>query len=192
MIQFQRLTSDDIDMVERLYREYLDNGTMLRERIEEVFIERGTIGCKAVDSETGEIAGIIIDTRGIAFSVENEELTKKVADYVGDADVYTGEALLVTHKYRGMNLAVEMTKKIKEYMYEEKEKTGRDIYMLHEMWVYPDGKTPAYKSVNEIYGITEDLGIVKHFYKDYYKQGHLCPVCGKNCICSARITLSKI
>ena len=192
VIDYLKVTIEDLDVVEQLYREYLDNGTQLRERIDEIFIERGTISCKAVDHDTGEIAGLIVYTMGVAFSCDFDDIINEVNELVGDAMIYTGESFLVTYKYRGQNISEKMMYKMKEFLEEEKASTGKDIFVLHEMWVYPDGKTPAYRSVNDIYGITYDLGIKKHFYKDYYKKGHLCPVCGKNCVCSARITLSRI
>ncbi len=192
MIEYLKMVPEDYDKLESLCREYLDNGSMLHDRIIEVFNDSSTISLKAVDTDTGEIVAIMIYTKGIAFSCDNEYVIKKVTDYVGDTDVYTGEAFLVKPEYRKSGIAYDMQQKMKDYLEEKKAKTGRETVLLHEMWVYPDGKIPAYRSAKEIYGISEDLGIIEHFYKDYYKQGHLCPICGKNCVCSARITLSRI
>ncbi len=192
MIEYSRMVPEDYDVLEHLCREYLDNGSMLHDRIIEVFNESSTISLKAVDTETNEIVAIMIYTKGIAFSCDNEYVTKIVTDYVGDADVYTGEAFLVKPEYRKTGIAYDMQKKMKDFLEEKKAKTGRETMLLHEMWVYPDGKIPAYRSAKEIYGIDKDLGIIDQFYKDYYKFGHLCPICGKNCTCSAKITLSRI
>ena len=192
MIDYSEILISDLDEIEELYRKHLDNGSLLRERIEEVLCSEKTLSCKATDKETGKIAGIIIYTYGISFSCGHPELCKKVEDIIGDSYIYTGESFLVDNSYRGQHISSNMMNCINCKLKEIRRDLNKDIYVLHEMWVYPDGKIPAYNFVNKIYGVSNDLGIIKGFYKEYYLKGHLCPVCGEKCVCAAKITLSKI
>ncbi len=192
MIQYLNADENDIDEIERLYRKHLDNGTALRPRLERIFRDPDTLAQKAVDSETGKIAGVDIYTPGISFSCYYPELVKNVEDYVMGAKVYTGEAIFVDNEYRGKRIARTFEKNMSDRLVEISRLCGEKIYVLHEMWVYPDGKTPAYGPVTGAFNICRDFGIIPHFYRDYFKNGSLCPICGEKCVCSARITISKI
>jgi len=192
MIQYLNADENDIDEIERLYRKHLDNGTALRPRLERIFRDPDTLAQKAVDSKTGKIAGVVIYTSGISFSCNYPKLVKKVKDYVMGAEVYTGEAIFVENKYRGRSIAQTLEKNMRARLAEISRTRGEEIYVLHEMWVYPNKEVPAYGLVRSIFGICRDYGIIPRFYRDYFKNGSLCPVCGKKCVCSARITLSEI
>ena len=193
MIDYQCVTLQDLDEVEALYRKYLDNGSSLRERIDKIFSKNSTYSCKAVDTDTGKIVGIAVYECGLILSCGHHEICEKIYDEIGkDATIYTGESLLVETEYRDKKISYGLNEHIRTKMEVLAKERGASVYVLHEMWVYPNGKTPAFKVVNGIYGIFRDFGIIPEFYRDYYKHGHLCPICGENCKCSARITISKI
>lgn len=63
-------------------------------------------------------------------------------------------------------------------------------YTLHELWVHPNGFVPAL-GVIKTFGEARYLGQFDNFYKDFYHFGYVCPICGKDCICSAQIYLCK-
>jgi len=193
MIEYSTAKFEDLDEIEALYRKYLDNGSSLRERIDAIFKKDDSYSCKAVDTETGKIIGIAVYECGMILSCGHQEFCRKITESIGeDAVIYTGESLLVETDYRDKKISYGLNEHIKKQLTELSQREGREVYVLHEMWVYPNGKTPAFKVVDGIYGIYKDFGIIPQFYKDYYKHGHLCPICGENCICSARITISKI
>ena len=193
MIEYQRVTLQDLDEVEALYRKYLDNGSSLRGRIDKIFEKNTTYSCKAVDTDTGKIVGIAVYECGLILSCGHHEICETIYDEIGsDAMIYTGESLLVETDYRDKKISYGLNEHIRAELAALSEQRNRPVYVLHEMWVYPNGKTPAFKVVNGIYGIHRDFGIIPEFYRDYYKCGHLCPICGKNCKCAARITISKI
>lgn len=189
MIQYDVAGIADLDEIEALYRKYLDNGTSLRARIDKIFAKDSSLSCKAVDSETGKIVGVAVYEQGVVLSCGHHEICDNIWKDIGEeALIYTGESLLVETEYRDHKISYGLNEFIRAKM---KEKSD-PVYVLHEMWVYPNGKTPAFKVVNTVYGIWKDYGQIPDFYREYYQNGHLCPVCGKNCVCSAWITVSKI
>ena len=193
MIEYQRATIKDLDEIEALYRKYLDNGAGLRARIEAIFKEKETFSCKAIDTETGKIIGVAVYECGLILSCGHHEICNLIYDEIGeDALIYTGEALLVETDYRDKKISYGLNEHIREHLRLYAKEQGRPVYVLHEMWVYPNGKIPAFRVVDGIYGVYRDYGIIPDFYRDYYKCGHLCPICGENCKCSAKITISKI
>jgi len=195
MIEYRKAAAGDIDEIETLYRKYLDDGASLRERIDAIFARDNTYSCVAVDTDTGRIVGLAVYENGLVLSCghEHDALGDSIlAELGGDVLIYTGESLLVESDYRDKKISYGLNEHIRESLRSLSAETGRDVYVLHEMWVYPNGKTPAFKVVNGIYGIHRDYGIIPNFYRNYYKHGHLCPICGENCVCSARITISKI
>ena len=192
MIEYQRVTHEDLDEVEALYRKYLDNGSSLRRRIDAIFAKDSTYSCKAVDTETGKIIGVAVYECGLILSCGHHEICETIYAEIGaDALVYTGESLLVETEYRDKKISYGLNEHIRADLAALAKKRGRPVYVLHEMSVYPNGKTPAFKVVDGIYGIFHDFGVIPEFYRDYYKHGHLCPICGEDCKCAARITISK-
>ena len=192
MIEYSQATESDIDEIEVLYRKHLDNGAALRKRLDFVCRDPSTLSCKAVDSETGKLAGLVMYTPGISFSCCYPELVKEVEDYTNDGVVYTGESIFVDDSYRGQNIAHTIEEYSRGRMEDIQKTLGKPLYALHELWVYPNGKIPALRIVRDVFKIDHDLGIIQGFYRDYFKNGFLCPVCGENCQCSAQIVLSRI
>ena len=192
MITYLETNENDIDEIELLYRKHLDNGTALRARLERVCRDPETLSLKAVDSETGKIVGVIMYTPGISFSCSYPRIVKKVENLAGNIPVYTGEAIFVEDEYRNRHIARNFEIKIREKIANIAKAKGTNIYVLHEMWVYPNGKTPAYGLVSTVFNICHDFGVIPRFYRDYFKNESLCPICGENCVCSARITISEI
>lgn len=192
MLEYSQATESDIDEIEVLYRKHLDNGAALRKRLDLVCRDSKTLSCKVVDSENGRLAGLVMYTPGISFSCPYPWLIKEVEDYTADGDVYTGESIFVDDHYRGRNIAHTIEKFSRDKMTEIQSGLGKPLYVLHELWVYPNGKTPALRIVEDVFKVSKDFGIIQGFYKEYYNNGCLCPICGQDCKCSARIVLSKI
>jgi len=64
-------------------------------------------------------------------------------------------------------------------------------YAVYELWVLPDGKVPAEKILKATCD-TIYLGQYENFYREFCLEGYLCPICGRDCICSAKIYLGKV
>ncbi len=192
MIEYLETNENDIDEIELLYRKHLDNGTALRARLERICCDSETLSLKAIDSESEKIVGVVMYTPGVSFSCSYPEIVKEVEDFAGNIPVYTGEAIFVEDGYRNQHIARSFETKIRQKLADIGKAKDTKIYVLHEMWVYPDGSTPAYGLVSSVFKIRHDLGVIPHFYRDYFKNGSLCPICGENCVCSARITISEI
>jgi GNAT superfamily N-acetyltransferase len=182
--KIQHITHADMDELVLLHSIYLNYGEGIRPHFESILNNPKTVALKYVYQN--EIVGVLIYTEGIALSGEHHDLEKDIRKKAGDQIVYTGDAVLVKKDYRSMNIAAAL--------YEEAvtELRGQGASLvLHELWVYPDGKIPAQKVLNH-YSAHQFLGQFEGFYKDFYHYGYVCPICGEHCICAATLYLSEV
>ena len=100
--------------------------------------------------------------------------------------VYTGDALLVVPDFRGRGVDAAMLAACRERM----RATGVQ-FVLYELWVHPDGRMPAHRTV-ERYAHVLDLGLHRDFYVDFDHYGYYCPICGGKCRCSAHLYLCRV
>jgi len=179
-----RITIDDIDELVRLHEEYLNYGEGIRPHFIRVLHDPDTVALKyAVD---GKMAGILIYTKGIALSGSHDDIAARLEEMCRDKVVYTGDAVLVRKEYRGMGIADILC----HAMIGELRRRGAKL-VVHEFWVYPDGKVPAYRMCR-IYTNSVFLGRFENFYRDFHHYGYYCPICKKECICSADIYLAEV
>ncbi|WRS28985.1 hypothetical protein U6B65_14915 (plasmid) [Oscillospiraceae bacterium MB08-C2-2] len=175
---------DDMDELVRLHSEYINYGSGVRPHFERAIEDPFTIALKY--EVEGEIAGIMVYTKGIFFSGSHEELRQKILTITGGESCYTGDAALVRKKFRHMGVSSGLCAYSREAMLAQ-----GGVYVVHELWVHPSGKVPARRLVPR-FGETCCLGQYKDFYRDFYHYGYICPLCGKDCRCSAELYLSKM
>lgn len=180
----QPLDFEDLDELVRLHGIYLNYGEGIRPHFRSVLETPGTVALKyAVGAE---IAGILIYTEGISLSGGHPALAAKIEQFAAGAKIYTGDAVLVQRRFRGMGLSTAL------YRRAAAELAKRDAELvLHELWVYPDGSVPS-RSVIKAFGPWVFLGQFERFYKDFYHYGYVCPICGGDCVCTAQLYLSKL
>lgn len=179
-----KIEKTDIDEVEKLHSLYLNYGEGVRPHLEKVISDDNSICLKYV--KKNQIIGIIMANKGIYLSGGHFDICKQISDMVKGEITYTGDALLILKEYRGREILKEL---FSELCVKLKEKSAK--YFLSELWRYPDNKVPAYNGLQNFKN-SFFIGTYKNFYKGFYKNGYICPLCGKNCICSADIYLSEI
>lgn len=191
MDDFGQLTLEDLEEVFYLYTAYLNYGGGVRPHLNAVLQNPSTIAFKSTD-DAGGITGVAIYTAGISLSGGHTALHQKIAELTRDAVVYTGDALFVAEAARNRRLAHRLNQLAKAEMRARVAAQSATGYVLHELWVHPDGNAPARRVVQSVYGISMDLGVCENFYVDFDRYGYLCPICKKNCVCSAQLVLSKL
>ena len=167
-----------------LHAQFLNYGTGIQAHFEAVLQDPASVAVKAVLG--GKIVGLDIYTRGIALSGGHQALCERIRALTGDATVYTGDALLVVPNCRGQRLDERMLRVCRKMMAQR-----GAAYVLYELWVHPDGRMPAHRTV-ERYERVLELGFYRSFYVDFDHYGYLCPLCGAKCRCSARLYLCRV
>jgi GNAT superfamily N-acetyltransferase len=179
-----RISLDDLDELVRLHEEYLNYGEGIRPHFEEILRDPECVALKhCID---GEIAGLIIYTKGIALSGNHEDLVVRLEALTKGKKVYTGDAVLAKKEYRSLGVADNLyAMAIAEF-----KRIGVEL-VLHEYWVYPNGSVPARRMFRQLTEIVYSERIAD-FYSDFHHYGYHCPICGEVCTCAAEICLIKI
>lgn len=180
----QPIGMGDMDELVRLHSIFLNYGEGTRPHFEAALKKPDTVALKCVMD--GKMAGFAVYVKGIFLSGGHEDLCEMIAKKAGNAQVWTGDALLVLPEYRrrGMDDAmIDVGKK------KIREMGGR--YALHELWVHPDGRIPA-RRTPKCYAGSIDMGEYKDFYVNFDHYGYHCPICKDRCCCSAHVYLCDI
>jgi ribosomal protein S18 acetylase RimI-like enzyme len=183
-ITYSELEEKDFPEFLRLYEEYLNSGEYIRKTLEESLLKPGYVGIKA--EAGGEIIGLFTGKQGLDFTCPHPELEKELEPYMRGHKYFSVDAQLVKPEYRHHHVAAKMVDRVREEIL----KQGCEYYIA-EMWVYPDGSIPAEESMERM-GRVVYRKLVPDFYKDLYKYGIGCPVCGKYCKCGALIEVMDI
>ncbi|MPN45391.1 hypothetical protein SDC9_192958 [bioreactor metagenome] len=173
-----------MDELVRLHSIYLNYGDGIRPHFQAVLQNPATVALKYVLDQ--EIVGILIYAEGISLSGPHPELIERIRTLANGAKVYTGDAVLVSSRCRGMGVADALYRRASALL----EERGTEL-MLHELWVYPNGSIPS-RPVLKFFGPYLFLGQFEGFYKDFYHYGYVCPICGEHCICAAELYLSRL
>ena len=176
---------DDISTLVELHSIYLNYGDGIRPHFELILRDAESI-CLKYAAGSGEMGGLIIYVKGVALSGGHSDICGRIAEMTGGAPVYTCDAVLLDKKYRGGAVSPLLYRRAKEELFRKGAK-----YVLHELWVWPDGTIPA-RRLPETFNETVDLGLFENFYKDFDHYGYFCPLCKGKCTCYAHIYLSKV
>ena len=184
MIDVRFIGNDDMEEVIEYYERYLNSGEMIRKAIRTAFEEERYFGCKA--EYDGETAGFFTFLEGSFLTYPHPVLEQEIETWIGGEKVATVDALMVDSAYRKSGIAGQMaalcTKELKE--------RGFKLFLV-EIWVYPDGSSPA-KRIYEQMGKVLWEKDVPLFYKDAHRYGLSCPICGDHCKCGAILELIGI
>lgn len=183
-LHISAITHQDLPELLRLHAQYLNYGEGIQSHFAAVLDDPHTVAVKA--TAHGRMVGLDIYTRGIALSGGHEALCDEIRALAGDATVYTGDALLVVPEWRGRGVDAEMLRECRAQLL-----TRGAAYVLYELWVHPDGRVPAHRTV-ERYARVIDLGLKPDFYVDFDHYGYLCPLCGEKCRCAAHLYLCRL
>ena len=191
-IYYDVLKMDDLDKMVALFEKYLNSGTGVRAYLVKVLKKKDTIACKCED-ESGLMLGFVMYSVGIALSGSHENICEKVKAISKNALTYTGDALAVRKEYRKSGVAHELMKNARAEIRKKAIHSGSDLYVLHELWMHVEsGYVPADHVVKKIYPETIHIGDYPEFYQNFDQFGFVCPICGSDCHCSAKLVLSRV
>ncbi|MBR4759741.1 MAG: GNAT family N-acetyltransferase [Lachnospiraceae bacterium] len=184
MIEISSITSDDLPQITRYYETYLNSGETVRAAIRNAFEKGICYGCKAVSD--GEVAGYFTFQDGISLTCPQPDAQKQIAKLAAGMNVVTVDALMVGKEYRGCGIAGQMAKWNKEMLL----RRGIEAFLV-EIWVYPDGSSPA-RAIYEKMGQSLWRRQIPMFYKDAHRYGISCPICGSRCVCGAVLEIIRV
>ncbi len=183
-VRIRAMEAGDIDELVRLHEMYLNYGEGIRAHFERVLADPHSVAVKA--EAGGRMIGLDIYTRGAALSGGHEALCDRVRALAGEHCVYTGDALLVVPNWRGRGVDARMLAESRRLLM-----LRGAAYVLYELWVHPDGRVPAHRTVERFDNVI-DLGLHRDFYVDFDHYGYYCPICGVKCRCGAHLYLCRV
>lgn len=184
MIDYREIKASDVDEVTRLYSKYLNGGDSISRSIEKAWKNGEYMGYVAeVDGKT---AGIFTMRDGIVFTYPHPDIEAELAEFTKGKKIAYCDALLVLPEFREHGAGDTLAKMSAELL----KARGYD-FMMAEIWIYPDGRSPA-KPVFEIMGKPIFTKRFDGFYRDLDKYKMSCPVCGKRCVCGAWVEIIEL
>lgn len=175
---------DDLAELVRLHALYLNYGEGIHAHFAAVLADPTSVAVKAVCQ--GRMVGLDIYTRGVALSGGHADLCGQILSVTGEAEVYTGDALLVVPAWRGKGVDRALHRASRRLL-----AAHGAVYVLYELWVHPDGRVPARRTLAQ-FERRIDFGLHRNFYVDFDHYGYFCPLCGAKCRCSARLYLCLV
>ena len=180
-MEFLEITDDDVTEIVRLTLEYLTDGDEVADEIMENVRTGNYFGYKAV--KEGKIVGFMTFKQGIGFTTPQPRIEDTIRRIADGKKVFIADGLWVSPDVRGHGVGAKLCRMIGQGI----KKAGGD-YLLIEEWIYPDGDSPV-RALADQWGTPVYDKHVPLFYKDISKYGMTCPICGKDCKCSAKIRL---
>lgn len=181
MIEYQRLTKDDLDEMVYFYETYLNEGEFMREQIRNEIEDESFVGFRAVAD--GKTVGICFGKDTLELTYPHPELEEKIMKAKGNLKMHCVDAMAVDEKYRDHGVSHGLVDAYKKAIWDK----GYDV-IFGEIWIYPDGQMPVDHPMMN-FGKPYWESKEPMYYKDLPKYGMICPVCGKICICGAKLTL---
>lgn len=184
MLNYEKVTENDLDELIKFYRIYLNDGSNVDKYVSEGINSEHFVGYKCCSD--GKMVGVLTARYGIDFTYPHKELNDDISALCKGKSIYTLDAIAVIPEYRKSGVASEITrlvmKQIKEY--------GGELSLM-EMWIHPNGYIPVYKMF-DVYGKYIYNKEVPLFYKDLKRYGFTCPICGEECRCGALIRVMEL
>lgn len=184
MIEYSRITIDDLHMVTDMYETYLNSGKFMEAHIREGIESPYFVGYKAM--ENGRMVGMMTGRGGLDFTYPHPELEAMIQKRFRGEQIYSPDSLTVIDDYRGTDVGFKLGHMVLEEIY----KKGYRL-LVSELWIYPDGHVPA-DHILRNWGTVVYEENIELFYKDLYKYKMKCPICGAHCTCGAKILIVKI
>ena len=183
-IQYIEASKADMEPIIALYEQYLDSGEHLRTILKECFEDASFIGYKAVCE--GKLVGFYFGSGLLDFSVPHPELEQELREIMGDEDCFVGGGLVVLPEFRGQGIATKLLLMIKERLIQ----TGIRYFVV-EIAMEPNGSIPS-KGMYKLIGENIFSRSIPLFYKEGYRYGVVCAICGMHCRCGACIEVMEV
>ena len=185
MIRYEETTEEDLPLMAKIFRTYLNDGDGIEEYLRAGMQTPGYVGLKCMDDD--RFVGVLTAKPGIEFTYPKPEISRMISERWPGKKIYTGEMVTVLPQYRGRGIARTMTLKWADLM---RRKGGE--YLLLELWNKKDGDIPASGMLKYI-GKLEESWEFPDFYKDLHLYGMTCPDCGPGiCTCGATVVIVRL
>lgn len=184
MVTIETVTEKDADALIADYARFLNGGAYIEESIRQAFADGRYYGDKIVAD--GQTAGYFTFQKGIVFTYPHPVEFAEVEAVAGNRTIDTVDALFVLPEYRRQGFAGRLVERERE----ELKSRGVELFVV-EIWIYPDGSTPA-KRIYEKLGRLIFQKAVKDFYKDAGQYQIICPLCGRECRCGSLIEVIEV
>ena len=184
-MEYVEIEKDDVRTIAELSEANLTHGDTIINRILEDVREGRYYGVKAI--ENGKMAGFYtyVDD-SIEFTTPQSELEKKIAEIADGGKVVTGDSIFIYPEFQHRGLGQELARRVSGLA-----RAHGGKYFITEAWIHPDGSIPSHKALL-CNGEVVFEKVIPMFYKDIWKLGMECPICGRNCVCGAEIQLHKL
>ncbi|MBR2527825.1 MAG: GNAT family N-acetyltransferase [Blautia sp.] len=181
-MEYCEIGSQDLETIAILSERHLTHGKKILDDIRQHRLMTDYFGVKAVEQD--QIIGFYTCIEGrLEFTLPHPEAEREIRKIIGDKKIVTGDTLYVDPAYRGRGIASELSRRVTEMA---RKRGGK--FFLTEAWIHPDGIVPARKIV-PFNGDVVYRKILPGFYRDLYKYGMECPICGRDCVCGAEVEL---
>ena len=180
-MEIRKFRDDEVEEIVALTCAHMTDGDAIADEVRKSVAEGNLYAYKVI--EEGETIGFISFKEGIEFTVPHPDIEEEIGKMYGDKRVFYGDAVWVSPKARNKGIGT----KLLHIMYDGLIEAGAD-YLMNEYWVYPGGKSTILPLSN-VFGEPLYHKKVPGFYAELDKYGMSCPICGKNCKCSAEIII---
>ncbi len=185
-ITYRQANAGDFEAVYAIASGELNNGQGYRDYVKGLFdrLGHGALGILAFDREL--LIGFAFLEQGMVLTGDRTDYLEEIRRDIGNDEIWSGAAFAVLDAYQGMKIGSAL------FLHGLMALSGIGVkHLLLEIWVRPDGYMPSNTNLATAGSYTE-YGIVPDFYYDASRNGYLCPVCGDECHCSAKIAVVHI
>ena len=184
-LNYRPIIKEDYPQLVALTDKYVNSEQAYRDYMKSVCdtIGENSTGICALDDK-GTMVGVILCEREMHLTGGREDFFARIKEDIGSDDIWSGSIIVVEDEYRNKKIGAALL----IHMLSHFEDIGAK-HLLLEIWVRPDGYMPSNANLATAGNYTE-YGIVKNFYAGI--KGYICPVCGTECKCSAKIAVVHI
>lgn len=185
-ILYRQAQLQDFDAVYEIAPHSLNDGWAYHQYIKELFdgLGESTLGILAFDAEC--LIGFSFFEKGMSLTGDRTDYLEEIRSDIGTDEIWTGAAYAVLDEYMGKKIGSALLLHGMMALSRINVK-----HLLLEIWIRPNGYMPSNSNL-AVAGSYKEYGIVKDFYYESSHNGYLCPVCGSNCHCFAKIAVVNI
>jgi len=184
MTEYLGIGSSDLPVYLDYYEKYLNGGEYVRNKITAAFAQGAYFGIKAV--RDGVCAGYFTFMEGLWLTYPHRQAEEEIRAVIKDRRHATVDALMVIPEYRRMGIGHGLCKEVLDCLRMQK----IELFLV-EIWVYPDGSSPARK-IYERMGRSIYKKEIPGFYAGASDYGISCPICGEKCRCGAWLEVIEL
>ena len=185
MLVFSEVKKTDFGYMLDLYERFLNTGEGIARHLNESANAPGYLGVKCMDGDV--IVGVITAEPGVKFTCGHEDIAAEIQARWRGKSIYTGDMLVVLPEYRGRGIARRLSENWRELL-----RSGGCEILVIEGWHRSREDDVPMSGILKYMGKYTTFGEYPDFYSESERYGVVCPECGANCLCGARICVIEI